>query len=301
MRSLSGTLQRLAKLRTPSTKAPRVSPLTPLEPRGSNPALCLGGVTFPRSGRTAPRSSPCCTAARRRPPGMTLGRDGRNWPTNMGFVVLYPEHVQANNADRCSNWFNPDDIKRGHGEALSIRQMIAAMVPAHSIEEKRIYVTGLSAGGAMANGMLATHPEVFAGGAIVAGLPHAVASTMPEAFDRMRAAMGLPTTRSCRQRSENLPAIGEHGRRFLSGKAQATTRWFWRMRMRSSNNGAASTAFQVCRRHREKSAGMCARSGATTPAATPLNSTKSKEVAHGTTPLALTHSGLAGVDPSCSM
>ncbi len=258
MRSLSGTLQRLAKLRTPSTKAPIVSPLTPLEPRGSNPALCLGG-TFPRSCRTAPRSSPCCTAARRRPPGMTLGRDGRNGPTNMGFVVLYPEHVQANNADRCSNWFNPDDIKRGHGEALSIRQMIAAMVPAHSIEEKRIYVTGLSAGGAMANGMLATHPEVFAGGAWTS--PRG----MPEAFDRMRAAMGLPTTRSCRQR----PKSSGHRGAWPTISVWQGFSDNWRMRMRSSNNGAASTAFQVCRRHREKSAGMCARSGATTPAATP--------------------------------
>jgi poly(3-hydroxybutyrate) depolymerase len=64
--------------------------------------------------------------------------------------------------------------------------MIEAAVVAHGIDRKRIFVTGLSAGGAMASVMLATYPEIFAGGAIIAGLPHGSASSIPEAFDRMR-------------------------------------------------------------------------------------------------------------------
>ena len=62
------------------------------------------------------------------------------------------------------------------------------------IDDRRIYVTGLSAGGAMTSVMLATYPEVFAGGAIIAGLPYGSAKTVPEAFDRMRG-HGGPTGR----------------------------------------------------------------------------------------------------------
>jgi poly(3-hydroxybutyrate) depolymerase len=64
--------------------------------------------------------------------------------------------------------------------------MVEAMVSPHGLDRRRIFVTGLSAGGAMAMAMLATYPEVFAGGAIIAGLPYGSATTIPEAFDRMR-------------------------------------------------------------------------------------------------------------------
>ena len=57
--------------------------------------------------------------------------------------------------------------------------MIAAVLAAHPIDPARVFVTGLSAGGAMASVMLATYPEVFAGGAIIAGLPYGCASTVP--------------------------------------------------------------------------------------------------------------------------
>ena len=80
-----------------------------------------------------------------------------------------PEQQSANNANTCFNWFNPDDVARDHGEAASIRQMIAKLVADHSIHRRRIYITGLSAGGAMTSVMLATYPEVFAGGAVIAG------------------------------------------------------------------------------------------------------------------------------------
>jgi poly(3-hydroxybutyrate) depolymerase len=71
--------------------------------------------------------------------------------------------------------------------------MIAAVAKRHAIDPARIFVTGLSAGGAMAATMLATYPDVFAGGAIIARLPHGAATGMVQAFDRMRG-HGLPTT-----------------------------------------------------------------------------------------------------------
>src|SRR5438067_13705735 len=96
-----------------------------------------------------------------------------------------PEQQAANNANTCFNWFNPGDVTRGRGEAASIRQMIARMVAEHKIDSRRIYVTGLSAGGAMTSVMLATYPEVFAGGAVIAGLPFGIASNVREALNGM--------------------------------------------------------------------------------------------------------------------
>ncbi len=103
-----------------------------------------------------------------------------------GFALLLPEQQRANNPNLCFNWFQPADAGRDSGEALSIRQMVETMVKTHGLDRERIFVTGLSAGGAMAAAMLASYPEVFAGGAIIAGLAYASATTVPEAFDRMR-------------------------------------------------------------------------------------------------------------------
>lgn len=115
-----------------------------------------------------------------------------------GFALLYPEQQHANNPNLCFNWFLSNDTSRGSGEALSISQMIEAMIAAHGLDRRRIFVTGLSAGGAMAAAMLATFPEVFAGGAIIAGLPFGMATTIPEAFDRMRG-HGDPSQRELQQ------------------------------------------------------------------------------------------------------
>ncbi|WP_340643727.1 PHB depolymerase family esterase [Phenylobacterium sp.] len=103
-----------------------------------------------------------------------------------GFGLLFPEQVRTNNFNLCFNWFEPGDTRRGKGEAASIRQMTEAMIVKHGMDRRRIFVTGLSAGGAMASVMLATYPDVFAAGAVIAGLPFGVASSVPEAFDAMR-------------------------------------------------------------------------------------------------------------------
>lgn len=103
-----------------------------------------------------------------------------------GFALLFPEQQRVNNPNLCFTWFSPADAERGRGEALSVRQMVAEMEERHGIDPTRVYVTGLSAGGAMTAVMLATYPEVFAGGAIIAGLPFGTAQSIPEAFDRMR-------------------------------------------------------------------------------------------------------------------
>jgi poly(hydroxyalkanoate) depolymerase family esterase len=117
--------------------------------------------------------------------GYDLGAGWSMMAKRYGFALLMPEQQPSNNAASCFNWFNPEDAARDRGEACSIRQMIARMAADHGINRRRVYVTGLSAGGAMTSVMLATYPEVFAAGAVIAGLPFGVADNMREALRGM--------------------------------------------------------------------------------------------------------------------
>lgn len=102
-----------------------------------------------------------------------------------GFIVVFPEQQRVNNPQNCFSWFLPGDTERDRGEALSIRQMIEHAIVEFGVDRKRVFVTGLSAGGAMTSVMLATYPEVFAGGAIIAGLPYGCATSVQEALEAM--------------------------------------------------------------------------------------------------------------------
>lgn len=101
------------------------------------------------------------------------------------FYVVYPQQSGSNNANSCFNWFEPGDIARGQGEALSIKQMVDNMKANHSIDPDRVFITGLSAGGYMVNVMAATYPDVFAGAAPIAGGPYKCATSMVAAFSCM--------------------------------------------------------------------------------------------------------------------
>ena len=104
-----------------------------------------------------------------------------------GFAVLFPEQRRSNNPNLCFNWFDRAHTRRGQGEVHSIAQMIDTVIEQNQIDADRVFITGLSAGGAMTSAMLALYPEKFAGGAILAGLPHGAAGSVQEAFQQMRA------------------------------------------------------------------------------------------------------------------
>src|ERR1700761_645286 len=96
----------------------------------------------------------------------------------LGFALLAPEQKAVNNPNTCFDWFNPEDIARGQGEDASIAAMIADIEATHRLDAKRVFLTGLSAGGAMTAVILANYPELFAGGAIIAVLPFGVAGNV---------------------------------------------------------------------------------------------------------------------------
>jgi poly(hydroxyalkanoate) depolymerase family esterase len=101
------------------------------------------------------------------------------------FSVVAPQQEQGNNANKCFNWFQSEDVARDKGEALSIKQMVDKTIADLKADPKKVYITGLSAGGAMTSSMLASYPDVFAGGAVIGGLPHGCANTVAEAFTCM--------------------------------------------------------------------------------------------------------------------
>lgn len=96
------------------------------------------------------------------------------------FAVLLPEQQQENNGSVCWNFFLPKGNTRGAGEPASIKSMVDWEVANHGVDPNRIYVTGLSAGAAMTNVMLATYPDVFKAGAPIAGVAFKCATNAAE-------------------------------------------------------------------------------------------------------------------------
>ncbi len=123
-----------------------------------------------------------------------LGAGWSNLADRYGFILLMPQQRRRNNPNLCFNWFSPDDVVRDRGEAASIHQMIEHLSRERKIDRKRVFVTGLSAGGGMTSAMLAAYPETFAGGAIIAGIPHGVADNLQDALKAMQKAPHIPAS-----------------------------------------------------------------------------------------------------------
>lgn len=198
MRNLSDTISRLAAFRRLASETaigPVSDRLGELAEFGSNPGALRAWTYLPTGLRSNAPLVVVLHGCTQTPAGYDHGSGWSRLADRQGFALLFAEQTRANNSNLCFNWFVKDDTRRDSGEALSIRQMIETLVVRRSLDRRRVFITGLSAGGAMALAMLAAYPEVFAGGAILAGLPYGCASNVPEAFDRMRG-HGLPSERT---------------------------------------------------------------------------------------------------------
>ncbi|MFD4757834.1 PHB depolymerase family esterase [Streptomyces sp. NPDC058439] len=98
-----------------------------------------------------------------------------------GFAMVFPQTTSANNALSCFGWFDPAEDTRGKGEAASIVQMVEYAKQQYGSDARRVYVTGLSAGGGMTADLLAAYPDVFAGGSVASGLPAQCATSQSAA------------------------------------------------------------------------------------------------------------------------
>jgi feruloyl esterase len=123
-----------------------------------------------------------------------------------GFILCLPEQRGGNNSHQCFNWFSARDTARGSGEAASIHAMTEHLALVHGVDRQRIFVTGLSAGGAMAVSMLAAYPDVFAAGAAIAGLSYRCATGVGAALE----AMAHGDKRSGLQAADAVRAASDH-------------------------------------------------------------------------------------------
>ena len=140
-----------------------------------------------------------------------------------GFYVLYPAQAQDANPSRCWNWFKHNHQARDRGETAVIATMTHAVIRAHGVDPERVYIAGLSAGGAMAALVAAAYPDTFAAVGVHSGLPPGVARSLPEGLAAMRAGSGadrFACRHSCSHAFEGKPCVSV-------GAARAGHRLSW--------------------------------------------------------------------------
>jgi poly(hydroxyalkanoate) depolymerase family esterase len=140
------------------------------------------------------------------------------------FSVVYAQQRSANQQLNCFTWYSSADTSRASGEAASILGMVDYAIATHGADAKRVYVTGVSAGGAFTAVMLAAYPDRFAAGSSMAGLPYACATSF-------ESASGCTQMTAAHQKTPQIYDLVRaasdhevHGRACRCGKAPTTTR-----------------------------------------------------------------------------
>jgi poly(hydroxyalkanoate) depolymerase family esterase len=191
---------------------PAVPATPPPEPRGSGHFMggshAHGGLVRayklfvpPGPHGTAPTLVVMLHGCTQDPDDFAAGTGMNEAARQQGFFVLYPAQPADANPQRCWNWFKHNHQQRGRGEPALIHNLVQALVAQRGIDPARVYVAGLSAGGAMASILAGAYPETFAAVGVHSGLVQGAAVNLPEALAAMRggaanktqgAAMGTP-------------------------------------------------------------------------------------------------------------
>ena len=167
-----------------------------------------------------------------------------------GFAVLYPEQKRMANAHRCWNWFD-SSAQRGAGEAALIAGMVREVLDTHAIDASRIYIAGLSAGGAMTTIMASCYGSLFAACAIHSGLMYGAAESVSQASRAMKHSSRASVNETVRQASSHdgfdfVPALVIHGTAdsvVNPGNADQVVEQFIAMAARAGVNGAPVAEF----------------------------------------------------------
>jgi len=125
-----------------------------------------------------------------------------------GAMVLYPEQAQRANGQKCWNWFKSQHQQRDRGEPALLAALTRHITQQQHADRRRVYVAGLSAGGAMADVLGHCYPDVYAAVGVHSGLPHGAAHDMASALSAMRAG---PARASADATAKRPPTIVFHG------------------------------------------------------------------------------------------
>ena len=205
-------------------KQPRQRPDASVEmPEGRAGAFIAGSYTHSHGTRPYKLYIPTGYAAGKALPlvvmlhGCTQNPDDFAAGTRMNRIaeerqcfVLYPAQTQSANQSRCWNWFKRAHQRRDKGEPAIIAGMTREVLRRYGVDARKVYVAGLSAGGAMAAVMGAAYPDLYAAVGVHSGLPVGSAHDLPSAFAAMR---GTPPASASGSAGRIVPAIVFHGDR----------------------------------------------------------------------------------------
>jgi poly(hydroxyalkanoate) depolymerase family esterase len=202
-----------------SNQKPKVTPEAPLSSVRARGRFIDGAFTSPAGTRTYKLYIPSTYVGQALPLVVML-HGGTQSPADFAagtrmnvlaekerFFVAYPEQPPSANASKCWNWFQPANQHRSGGEPSLIAGITHKIMSTYRVSAERVYVVGMSAGGAMATIMAATYPELYAAVGVHSGLAYGAAHDLPSGSK----AMQKGASRHRRQLRRVIPLIMFHG------------------------------------------------------------------------------------------